>query len=261
MSTEHDTAADGGRVAVVTAGAAGIGRAIADRLRSAGFTVVVTDIAQEALADARAAGFSAFRVDAGDFASVQAFAAQVEREHGRIDVLVNNAGVAGPTARVEDIDPDEWEAVVRINLSSQFFHVKALLGLLRRSDRGTIVNLSSAAGRLGMLGRSVYTASKAGVLGFTKTLAIELGPEGITANAICPGAVGGERIQRVIEDKAAVLDRPVAEVEADYRGQSAIAEFIDPGSVASLVEFLAGPGGRQISGQTLSVDGYTQKLY
>ncbi|WP_029088746.1 SDR family oxidoreductase [Brevibacterium album] len=257
MTEEHAA----GRTAVVTAGAAGIGRAIADRLQAAGYTVIVTDVSEAALAGARAAGFAAHRVDAGDHASVAAFAEELAASHEAVDLLVNNAGVAGPTARVEDIDPEEWEAVTRTNLSSQFFHVRALLPLLRRAQGAAIVNLSSAAGRLGMFGRSVYTASKAGVIGFTKTLAIELGPEGITANAICPGAVGGERIERVIADKAAVLGRPVADVEADYRGQSALAQFIEPESVAAVVEFLGGPGGRQMNGQVISVDGYTQKLY
>jgi NAD(P)-dependent dehydrogenase (short-subunit alcohol dehydrogenase family) len=150
---------------------------------------------------------------------------------------------------------------VSINLTAQFLHVKALLPLLRESEAGRIVNMSSAAGVLGMFGRSVYSASKSAVFGFTKSLAIELGPEGITTNAICPGAVGGPRIEGVIEAKAAVLGSSVEEVAADYRNQSAIGEFIDPASVAGMVSFLVGPDARQINGQMLSVDGFTQKLY
>lgn len=249
------------RTALITAGAAGIGRVIATRLAADGFEVIVTDVSEAAVQDARAAGFTAHVVDAGDAAAVAEFAAVLEAEHPRLDVLVNNAGIAGPTARVEDIGIEEWDRTVQINLSAQFYHVHALLPLMRRGEAGRIVNLSSAAGRLGMFGRAVYTASKAGVIGFTKTLAIELGPEGFTANAICPGAVGGPRIEKVIADKAAVLGRDAADVAEDYRGQSAIAEFIDPESVAGMVSFLAGPDGRQINGQVLAVDGYTQKLY
>lgn len=249
------------RTALITAGAAGIGRVIATRLAADGFDVIVTDVSEAAVQDARTAGLAAYVVDAGDAGAVAEFATTLEAEHPRLDVLVNNAGIAGPTARVEDIGIEDWDRTVQINLNAQFYHVHALLPLMRKSDAGQIVNLSSAAGRLGMFGRAVYTASKAGVIGFTKTLAIELGPEGFTANAICPGAVGGPRIEQVIADKAAVLGREVSDVAEDYRGQSAIAEFIDPESVAGMVSFLVGPDGRQINGQVLAVDGYTQKLF
>ncbi|SMX89590.1 NAD(P)-dependent dehydrogenase, short-chain alcohol dehydrogenase family [Brevibacterium sp. Mu109] len=251
----------GERTALVTAGAAGIGRAIADRLAADGLTVIVTDVCERAVQDARSAGLHAYVADASDYAGVAALAQTVEEEHGRLDVLVNNAGIAGPTARVEDTVVEAWEQTVSVNLNAQFYHVKALLPLMRRSEgEGRIVNMSSAAGRLGMFGRAVYSASKAGVIGFTKTLAIELGPEGFTANTICPGAVGGPRIDGVIEAKAAVLGREAEDVAADYRGQSAIAEFIEPESVAGMVSFLVGPDGRQINGRVLAVDGYTQKL-
>ncbi|WP_019159062.1 SDR family oxidoreductase [Brevibacterium senegalense] len=251
----------GQRIAVVTAGAAGIGRAIADRLVADGFTVLVTDVSAEAVEDAQRAGLHAVVADASKPEDAAALAEQVRETFGRLDVLVNNAGVAGPTARVEDIELTDWERTVSINLTAQFLHVKALLPLLRESEAGRIVNMSSAAGVLGMFGRSVYSASKSAVFGFTKSLAIELGPEGITTNAICPGAVGGPRIEGVIEAKAAVLGSSVEEVAADYRNQSAIGEFIDPASVAGMVSFLVGPDARQINGQMLSVDGFTQKLY
>jgi NAD(P)-dependent dehydrogenase (short-subunit alcohol dehydrogenase family) len=248
------------RTALITAGAAGIGRVIADRLVADGFEVIVTDVSAAAVEEARAAGLTAHVVDAGDAAAVAEFAATLEETPGRLDVLVNNAGIAGPTARVEDVEVEDWDTTVRVNLSSQYYHVNALLPLMRRTGGGRIVNLSSAAGRLGMFGRSAYAASKAGVIGFTQTLAIELGPEGFTANAICPGAVGGPRIDKVISDKAAVLGRPVQDVAADHRHQSAMHEFIDPESVAALVSVLSGPDGRQINGQALAVDGFTQKL-
>jgi len=249
------------RIALITAGAAGIGRAIADRLVSDGFTVIVTDVSAEAVEDAQRAGLHALVSDASDPNDAAALQTHVREEFGRLDVLVNNAGIAGPTARVEDIELEDWERTLSINLTAQFLHVKALLPLLRESGQGRIVNMSSAAGVLGMFGRSVYSASKSAVFGFTKSLAIELGPEGITTNAICPGAVGGPRIEGVIEAKAAVLGSSVEEVAADYRNQSALGEFIDPASVAGMVSFLVGPDARQINGQMLSVDGFTQKLY
>lgn len=249
------------RVALVTAGAAGIGRAIADRLAADGFTVVVTDVAAEAVEDAQRAGLHAQVADASDPQAVDALAASLRDEFGRLDVLVNNAGIAGPTARVQDIELSDWEKTVSINLTAQFLHVKALVPLLQEAGGGRIVNMSSAAGVLGMFGRSVYSASKSAVFGFTKSLAIELGPEGITTNAVCPGAVGGPRIEGVIASKAEVLGSTVEQVAADYRGQSALGEFIEPDSVAGMVSFLVGPDGRQMNGQMLSVDGFTQKLY
>lgn len=249
------------RVALVTAGAAGIGRAIADRLAADGFTVVVTDVAAEAVEDAQRAGLHAQAAEASDPQAVDALAASLRDEFGRLDVLVNNAGIAGPTARVQDIELSDWENTVSINLTAQFLHVKALVPLLQEAGGGRIVNMSSAAGVLGMFGRSVYSASKSAVFGFTKSLAIELGPEGITTNAVCPGAVGGPRIEGVIASKAEVLGSTVEQVAADYRGQSALGEFIEPDSVAGMVSFLVGPDGRQMNGQMLSVDGFTQKLY
>lgn len=249
------------RTALVTAGAAGIGRAIASRLAEDGFTVIVTDVSKDAVEEANSAGLHAHRADASSAEDAQAIAEFIQAEFGQLDVLVNNAGIAGPTARVEDIDLDDWNKTLNINLTSQFLHVKTLLPLLRKADRGRIINLSSAAGVLGMYGRSVYSASKSALFGFTKSLAIELGPEGITVNALCPGAVGGPRIESVIAAKAEILGEPTESVAADYRGQSTLGEFIDPASVAGMVSFLAGSDGKQINGQALSVDGFTQKLF
>ncbi|MCG7301256.1 SDR family oxidoreductase [Brevibacterium ravenspurgense] len=249
------------RIAVVTAGAAGIGRSIATRLKEDGFTVVVTDVSAEAVEDAAKSGLHAHVADASSPEDTRSLADFIQSEFGKLDVLVNNAGIAGPTARVEDIELCDWNLTMSINITAQFLHVKALLPLLRKAERGRIINLSSAAGVLGMYGRSVYSASKSAVFGFTKSLAIELGPEGITANAICPGAVGGPRIDAVIAAKAEILGDSVEAVAADYRNQSAIGEFIDPASVAGIVSFLAGPDGKQMNGQMLSVDGFTQKLF
>lgn len=248
-------------IALVTAGAAGIGRNIADRLAADGFTVVVTDVSVEAVEDAQRAGLHARVADVADATDVDSLAEFLREEFGHLDVLVNNAGIAGPTARVEDIEVRDWEKTLSVNITGQFLHVKALVSLLRRSDSGRIVNLASAAGALGMFGRSVYSASKSAVFGFTKSLAIELGPEGITTNAICPGAVGGPRIERVIRAKAEVLGSTPEQVTASYQGQSALNEFIEPDSIAGMVSFLVGPDGRQMNGQILSVDGFTQKLY
>jgi NAD(P)-dependent dehydrogenase (short-subunit alcohol dehydrogenase family) len=254
-----------GRRIVITGAGSGIGLRIAELARDAGANVLVSDISTAALEPATAAGIAGVVADSADEAQVANLMAEVERRLGGLDVLVNNAGVAGPTGPVEKLDSDAWRRTFDVNIHGQFYAVKHALPLLRRSVQesgdASIVNMSSAAGRLGMAGRSPYSASKWAVVGFTKTLAIELGDEGIRVNAICPGAVDGPRIRRVIDDKAAMLDRPVEEITDLYLNQSSLRRFVTADDVAATVLFLIGPGGRMVSGQALAVDGNTEKLY
>jgi NAD(P)-dependent dehydrogenase (short-subunit alcohol dehydrogenase family) len=162
---------------------------------------------------------------------------------------------------VETLGSDDWTKTFDVNIHGQFYCVKHALPLLRKGTEPTIINLSSAAGRLGMAGRSAYSASKWAVIGFTKTLAIELGPEGIRTNAICPGAVNGPRIKAVIDAKAAMLGADPAEVEALYNNQSSLGRLIEAEDIAHMALFLASGMARNINGQALAVDGNTEKLY
>ena len=187
---------------LVTAGANGIGLAIASKFRELGATVFVTDIDPDAVDKARVNGLLAAVSDVSDEGQVRALMDTVRVEMGGLDVLVNNAGIAGPTGPLEFLDAAAWKATFDVNIHGQFFCIKHALPLLREGSGASIVNLSSAAGRLGMAGRSAYSASKWAVVGLTKTLAIELGPDGIRVNAICPGAVNGPRIDAVIAAKA-----------------------------------------------------------
>ncbi|MFJ6281273.1 SDR family oxidoreductase [Arthrobacter subterraneus] len=250
-----------GRRVLVTAGANGIGQAIATGFREHGAKVFVTDIDPRQVTAAQSSGFSASVSDASDEAQVGALMDGVEQEFGGLDVLVNNAGIAGPTGPVETLDADDWTKTFDVNIHGQFYCVKHALPLLRKGTEPTIINLSSAAGRLGMAGRSAYSASKWAVIGFTKTLAIELGPEGIRTNAICPGAVNGPRIQSVIDAKAAMLGADPAEVEALYNNQSSLGRLIEAEDIANMALFLASGMARNINGQALAVDGNTEKLY
>ncbi|SDH41980.1 NAD(P)-dependent dehydrogenase, short-chain alcohol dehydrogenase family [Arthrobacter subterraneus] len=250
-----------GRRVLVTAGANGIGQAIATGFREHGAQVFVTDIDSRQVTAAQAAGFSASVSDASDEAQVSSLMDSVEQEFGGLDVLVNNAGIAGPTGPVETLDAADWTRTFDVNIHGQFYCVKHALPLLRRGTEPTIINLSSAAGRLGMAGRSAYSASKWAVIGFTKTLAIELGPEGIRTNAICPGAVNGPRIQAVIDAKAAMLGADPAEVEALYNNQSSLGRLIEAEDVANMALFLASGMAGNVNGQALAVDGNTEKLY
>ena len=250
----------GARV-LITAGAAGIGREIAQRFREAGAEVWVTDIAETAVADAAETGLRATVSNAASEDEVSALAAEVAGLWGGLDVLVNNAGIAGPTGPIETLETAAWLTTFDVNIHSQFYCVKHFLPLLRTSGSASIVNLSSAAGRLGMAGRSPYSASKWAVVGLTKTLAIELGPEGIRCNAICPGAVDGPRIEAVIASKAQMLGVSVDEVTALYTGQASLGKLAAAADIGNMAVFLASTMASHVTGQAMAVDGNTEKLY
>lgn len=249
------------RRVLVTAGAAGIGLAIATAFKELGARVFVTDIDPDAVEAALAAGFHAALNDVSDESQVADLAAMVRADLGGLDVLINNAGVAGPTGPIETLDAAAWKTTFDINVHGQFHCVKHMLPLLREASDACIINLSSAAGLLGMAGRSPYSASKWAVIGLTKTLAIELGEERIRVNAICPGAVNGPRIDAVIEAKAAMLGRPLEEVSDLYHRQSSLNQLAEAGDVADMALFLASSLARSVNGQAMAVDGNTEKLY
>lgn len=250
-----------GRRVLITAGAAGIGLAMASRFRELGASVLVTDVRPEAVASARDAGYWGEVSDVSDESDVESLMGKVRSTLGGLDVLVNNAGIAGPTGPIETLDADAWRKTFDVNVHGQFYAVKHALPMLREAEDPAIVNLSSAAGRLGMAGRSPYSASKWAVVGMTKTLAIELGADGIRVNAICPGAVNGPRIEAVIEAKASMLDRPVKEVSDLYHAQSSLNRLVEAEDIANMAVFLAGPLARNVNGQAMAVDGNTEKLY
>lgn len=246
---------------LVTAGANGIGLAIASKFRELGATVFVTDIDPDAVDKARVNGLLAAVSDVSDEGQVRELMDTVRDEMGGLDVLVNNAGIAGPTGPLESLDAAAWKATFDVNIHGQFFCIKHALPLLREGSGASIVNLSSAAGRLGMAGRSAYSASKWAVVGLTKTLAIELGPDGIRVNAICPGAVNGPRIDSVIAAKARMLELPADDVSALYHNQSSLGRLIEAEDIANMAAFVASDMARNVNGQALAVDGNTEKLY
>lgn len=254
-----DTGLEGARV-IVTAGAAGIGREIARAFREEGARVAVCDIDARAVADIGDTGIRARVCDVADRPALRHFIATSAEAMGGLDCLVNNAGIAGPTAGVGDVDPGDWDACLDICLTAQFIGVQAALPFLRESANASIVNLSSAAGRLGFALRTPYAAAKWGVIGFTKSLSVELGPEGIRANAILPGLVAGDRIRRVIEAKAQRQGRSFAEAEADALSLTGLRSYVTQRQIADQIVFLASARGRTISGQALSVCADTQAL-
>jgi NAD(P)-dependent dehydrogenase (short-subunit alcohol dehydrogenase family) len=178
---------------------------------------------------------------------------------GGIDVLINNAGIAGPTAPVAEFDPDAWEKVLQVNLTGTFNVTRLAIPHLIRAGGGAIINMSSAAGRFGYPNRSPYATSKWGLIGFTKTLSIELGEHGIRVNAILPGAVDGPRIQQVFEGRAQVSGRTVEEVKQEAMTNQSIKTLVDPRDIAALAVFLASDAGKAISGQVLPIDNDMQR--
>jgi NAD(P)-dependent dehydrogenase (short-subunit alcohol dehydrogenase family) len=237
--------------ALVTGGGSGIGAAIAGRLRHGGAAVVVVDVDPSTSPDVVA--------DVADTAAVDEMFAEVVRRHGGLDVLVNNVGVAGPTAPVDEMDPDAFDQCVRVNLGSMFRCTRRAVPLLRERP-GSIVNISSSAGIFGYPLRSPYAAAKWAVIGLTKTWAMELGSAGIRVNAICPGSVGGSRMDGVIERESTVLGVPASEVRSAYESQVSMGSFVDAADIAEAVAFLSSPAARFISGQVLGVDGHTETL-
>ncbi|MFZ0324124.1 MAG: SDR family oxidoreductase, partial [Actinomycetes bacterium] len=212
---------------LVTGGASGIGWATAQRFASGGSTVHVCDIDPEAVrrADATGAGISAAQVDVADASALAQWVDEVVGEMGGVDVLVNNAGIAGPTAPIEDVTLDEWRRCLAVGLESHFVATKAVVPHLKSQRSGSIVCISSTAGQFGYGMRSPYAAAKWAVVGLVKTLAIELGPFDVRANAVCPGSVDGARMRRVIEADATARGVDADVVEQGYVGGQSISRF------------------------------------
>jgi NAD(P)-dependent dehydrogenase (short-subunit alcohol dehydrogenase family) len=244
------------RVAI-TAGANGIGRVMADSFTACGARVFVSDIDAAALA---ACGHDGMRADAGVAGDMETFVDTAASKLGGLDVLVNNAGIAGPTARVEDVTADELDATLRIDLAAMFHTSRRAILALRAAGGGSIVNLSSAAGRFGFALRSPYAAAKWGVIGLTKSMAIELGPDGIRVNAILPGAVDGPRIRAVIAAKAQATGTSVNEQTDRTTALASLRCFVTQQDIANMALYLTSPFGATISGQALAVDGDLQML-
>ena len=247
---------------IVTAGAGGIGLEVARAFLREGARVHVCDVDEAAL-DALAKAHqnvTRTKADVADRAQVATMFDEALSALGGLDCLVNNAGVAGPTGRVDEIAPGEWDGTLAINITGQFNCARLAVPHLRQSRNPSIVNLSSAAGRFGFPLRSAYAASKWAVVGFTKTLSMELGEFGIRVNAIQPGVVEGARIRRVFEAKAKARGVPANDIQRLSLAQASIKEMIQPEQLADMILYLASPRARTISGQAIAMDGDTQSL-
>src|SRR6187455_242018 len=219
---------------LVTAGASGIGLATARAFAAEGARVLVCDVDRSALAAMATAdaAIATVEADVSKPADVARLFGEVDARLGGLDTLVNNAGIAGPTAACEDVALADWQRTLDVNLTGMFLCARCAIPLLKASANPSMVNLSSAAGRFGFPLRSPYAATKWGVIGFTRTLSMELGGSGVRVNAICPGVVAGDRIDRVMGEKAQVRNVPVDVVRDELLGKTSLKRFVAPEDIA-----------------------------
>jgi NAD(P)-dependent dehydrogenase (short-subunit alcohol dehydrogenase family) len=251
-----------GRRVLVTAGAAGIGLAVVERLLGHEAKVFVCDVNDATLYSFSKANpqVGAIKADVSSEADVDRMFAAVQATLGGLDALINNAGIAGPTGAVEDIEPAEWRRCIDIDLTGQFLCARRAVPMLKAAGGGSIINMSSAAGRHGYAFRTPYSAAKFGVVGFTQSLAKELGPANIRVNAILPGIIEGPRMTGVIRDRAAQLGISYEAMEKTYLDRVSLRRMTSPHDVATMIAFLLSDAGINISGQSISVDGNVETL-
>jgi len=260
LSTDLDVSkmrpALSGLVALVTGGGSGIGEVIARTFVDAGAQVIVTGRNAERLAfSAVKTGAHAMAADVADEASVKALFAAIDEKYGALDILVNNAGVTGPVARAEDMDVVAWDETMAINMRGMILCIKHAVPRLRRRGGGSIVNMSSLMGLRATPMRSAYTASKFAVIGITEAVAQEVGVDNIRVNALCPGAVNGDLMQRVIAARSAAEGRaPDDIIRTNYTEKAALKRWVEPEEVAAAALFLASPASAAITGDRLRVD-------
>jgi NAD(P)-dependent dehydrogenase (short-subunit alcohol dehydrogenase family) len=251
-----NVSAKGSRV-VVTAAGSGIGRAIAETFHADGANVHICDIAESYLADAAAKlpGLGATHADVGVAADVDRLFDAAVAHLGGIDVLVNNAGIAGPTAPAEEVSPVDWDRVIAVNLSGMFYCARRAIPEMRKEGAGAIINISSTSGRNALPLRIAYTVSKYAVIGLTEVLAREVGPANIRVNTILPGWINNERGRRVVKLKAEALGIPLDEYVRQASQYISLRTMIEPVEIAWMALFLCSEAGRHISGQHIGVCG------
>ena len=251
-----------GKRVLITAAASGIGYAFAKTFAENGAAVHICDIREDFLADCKKnlPNVGTTLTDIADPAQVDRLFDEAENHLGGLDVLINNAGIAGPTAAVEDVTPADWDRTMAININGQFYCARRAVPLIKAAGGGSIINMSSSAGILGYPMRSPYAASKWAVIGLTKTMAMELGEFGIRVNAICPNAVEGPRMDAVIAAEAQAKGISEKEIYERLVVGTSMRTFVRTDDVVNLVLFICSEAGSKISGQALSVDGYTETL-
>tara|TARA_Y100001934_G_scaffold207501_1_gene245398 strand:- start:10154 stop:10936 length:783 start_codon:yes stop_codon:yes gene_type:complete len=250
------------RKVLITAGAGGIGAVTARDFLAQGASVFVCDISEEALAQfiSENPGAGGVVCDVANDVAVGEMVAAAVDAMGGLDVLVNNAGTAGPIAQLVDIDPEDWRRCIEVCLNSMFYCARHAIPHIEAAADGVIINISSVVGQLGAAERSPYTAAKAGVIGLSKALAVELGPKGICVNSILPGSVDGPRIRGTIERHAAAAGIGVNQMTEQYVRGNLLGKMQQPQEISGMIQYLCSPLGRSITGQSIHIDAGHQTL-
>jgi meso-butanediol dehydrogenase / (S,S)-butanediol dehydrogenase / diacetyl reductase len=257
-----------GRVAIVTGAGSGIGKIVALGLLKSGAQVVGVGrhaTNRRSLRDFRDHGkrFLWVQADVSQESEVRRAVKRILQKFGQVDFLINNAGVRGPTALVASLGVKDWNKVIKTNLTGPFLMARECVKAMARRQQGRIINISSMAGRAAYPYRASYSASKWGLIGFTLTLAQEVGPHNILVNAVCPGPVEGTAMDEVIEARAKALLLPIRKVREQFVGSSALGRMVTAEDVRDTVLFLCSDQARSITGQAIEVSagfGLTQKL-
>jgi NAD(P)-dependent dehydrogenase (short-subunit alcohol dehydrogenase family) len=244
----------------ITAGAGGIGKVIANAYAAQGSRVFVCDQDHTAL-ESLPHGISGSCVDVTDEAALDVWLQAGLAQLGGCDVLINNAGIAGQADPVEALDLAQWKKCLAVNLDAQMITCRAIAPVMKQQKSGAIINLSSTSGLFGAPYRAPYAAAKWAVIGFTKTIATELGPYGIRCNAICPGAVSGDRMDRVLAAEAQARGVTPQDVYEEYASGSSLRRFAEPEEIAQLCLYLSSDAAKFVSGQAIAVDGNTETYH
>ena len=246
----------------ITAGASGLGRAFAEAFLAQGAQVAIIDRDTDALASFTAAHPEAIALEADvtDEAGVAETLSFAKDSFGGLDVICANAGTGGPAGPLETLDAEEWRACVDVNLTGAFLTAKHAIPMLKDQGSGLILFTTSTAGQWGYPNRAPYSAAKWALVGLTKGLAMELGPFGIRVNAIAPGSVEGDRMERVLAMEAAARNVDPEIVRSDYVKGVSMKTWVSAEDIAATATFLASDAARRISGQVIAVDGNTETL-
>ena len=249
---------------IISAGASGIGLATAKICLARGATVYLCDVNSRFLNKLNKHPLKnkrlfAYLCDAANEYQVSDFFEKVKKRTKKIDALINNVGIAGPTGSLEKLKSKDWENTLHVDINSHFYFTKKAIPLIKKSKNGSIVNISSTAGILGFPLRSPYAASKWAIIGVTKTLAMELGKFNIRVNAVCPGTIKGDRMKRVIKDKAKFNKISTKTVERDFISMSSMKQWILEEDIGKMCSFLISDDSSKVSGQVISVDGHTER--
>ncbi len=249
---------------IISAGASGIGLATTKICLAKGATVFVSDINEKFINKLRKNSKNKklfiYHCDASNENDVNDLFDKIKKKTSKVDALINNVGIAGPTGTIEKLSSFDWENTLKVNVISHFYFTKNAIPLLKKNKGGTIINLSSGAGIMGFPLRSPYAASKWAIVGVTKTLAMELGKFKIRVNAICPGTVKGDRMVRVIRDKAKFLKSSKKSIEKEFISMASMNSWIYEEDIAQMCSFLISRDAERISGQIIGVDGNATRL-